>query len=130
MLCDYIDIGICGQDLVVIPTERSPILGHVGFEVEKVFIYANGLRKVDELITGGMYYEPLNVVGVVSDRVPDGGECVKVGGVTKGWVNEGVVGGPRGDEEIKVVKPLGERDGFDCGYERGGGGEGRGVEED
>jgi len=86
MLCDYIDISIRGQDLVVIPIERGPILGYFGFEIEKVFIYADGLRKVDELVTRGVYYEPLNVVRIISGRVPDGRECVKVGGVTKGRV--------------------------------------------
>lgn len=129
-MCDYIDISFRGQNLVVIPMERRPVLGYVGAEIEKVFIYAGGLREVDKLIARGVYYEPLNVVRVISGRVPDGRECVKVGGVTKGWVYERVIGWPGGGEEVEVVKPLRERDGLDCRYERVRGGERRGVEED
>jgi len=106
MLCDYIHIRLRGQDLVVIAMKRRPILGDVGFETEKVFVYAGRLREVDELITRGVDYEPLNVVRVISGRVRDGGECVKVFGVTKGWVYKRVVGGPCGGEEVEVVKTL------------------------
>ena len=87
--------------------KRSPIVGHSGSEIEKVFIYSLGLGKVNKFISRGMNYEPLNVAGVIADRITGGGEFAKFGVVTKCWLHERPIARPGGEEKVKIVQPLG-----------------------